>query len=98
MNPSCQILRMGAAGGAPGSLGNVANIALCGLSVIIAIGLAVMAGRRAAAVGRIEMTILFVVYGLVQGLQLISTGAILQAGSVALTWVSGVHLGMVVGL
>ncbi|KAK4691317.1 hypothetical protein P7C70_g9379, partial [Phenoliferia sp. Uapishka_3] len=57
VNPSCFIPRMHAAGGAEGSLGNIANIILCGLSVIIGIVLAVMAGRRAAAVGRVEMRI-----------------------------------------
>lgn len=98
VNPACMIPRMAAAGGASGSLGNVANIALCGVSVILAVVLAVLAGRRAAAVGRVEMRILFLMYALVQGAQLVDTGAFLRAGSTALTWVSAVHLGLVVGL
>lgn len=98
VNPACMIPRMAAAGGASGSLGNIANIAVCGLSVIIAVVLAVLAGRRAAAVGRVEMRILFLMYALVQGAHLVDTGAFLRAGSTALTWVSAVHLGLVVGL
>lgn len=89
---------MAATGGPSGALGNIANIVLCGLSVVIAIGLAVAAGRRAAAVGRVEMRIFFVMYALVQAAQLVDTGAFLRAGSTALTWVSAVHLGLVVGL
>ncbi|KAI5479279.1 chitin synthase export chaperone [Pseudohyphozyma bogoriensis] len=95
---SCYIPRMAAVGGQSGSLGNVANIALCGLSVLIALALAVMAGRRAAAVARVEMRIFFLMYALVQGAQLVDTGAFLRAGGTALTWVSAIHLGLVVGL
>lgn len=69
-----------------GQYGNVANIALCGLSVLIGVGLAIAAGRRAAAVGRVEMRVFFVLYALVQGAQLADTGALLRAGSLALTW------------
>jgi len=98
VNSACYISRMHITGGEPGSVGNVANIALCGVSVLIALALAVMAGRRAAAVGRVEMRVLFLMYALVQGAQLVDTGAILRMGSLALTWVSAVHLGLVVGL
>ena len=98
VNPSCSIPRMAAAGGASGSLGNIANIILCGLSFFIALYLAVAAGRRAAAVGRVEMRIFFAMYALVQAAQLVDTGAFLRAGGTALTWVSAVHLGLVVGL
>lgn len=90
---------MSAAGGQiPGSLGNIANIIACGLSIFIAIALAVLAGRRAAAVGRVEMRILFIVYGIVQAFNLVSTGAFLRAGSLSLVWISAIHLGLVVGL
>lgn len=98
VNPSCSIPRMSAAGGAPGSLGNIANIILCAISVLVGIFLAIQAGRRAAAVGRVEMRIFFLVYALVQAAQLVDTGAFLRAGGTALTWVSAVHLGLVVGL
>lgn len=98
VNPSCAIPRMAAAGGAPGSLGNIANIIVCGLSFFIGLALAIAAGRRAAAVGRQEMRLLFLVYALVQAFQLVATGAFLEAGSKALVWFSAVHLGLVVGL
>lgn len=98
VNPACIIPRMAAAGGADGNLGNVGNIAACGLSVLIAIGLAFAAGRRAAAVGRVEMRILFLLYALVKGAELVDTGGLLMAGSYALTWVSAVHVGLLVAL
>jgi hypothetical protein len=98
VNPACAIPRMGIAGGQPGSLGNIANIILCAISVLVAVGLAAACGRRIAAVGRSEMRTFFLVYGIVQVLNLLDTGGIFQAGSIALTWISGIHLGMVAGL
>ena len=86
VNSACYIPRMSATGGQPGSLGNIANIILCGIAVLLGIGLALAAVRRAAAVGRVEMTVLFGMYALVQGAQLADTGALLRAGSLALTW------------
>lgn len=77
---------MGAAGGQAGSLGNIANIITCGLSVLIGVGLALAAGRRVAAVGRVEMRVFFAMYALVQGAQLADTGGLLRAGSTAITW------------
>lgn len=76
----------------------MANIVLCSLSVITALILLVACGRRAAAVGRSEMRVFFAVYALVQLLNLLDTGGIFEAGSTALTWISGIHLGLVVGL
>ncbi|SGY38764.1 BQ5605_C003g02067 [Microbotryum silenes-dioicae] len=98
VRPSCYIPRMHAVGGQNGSLGNVANIAVCGLSVLIGIALCVMAGRRTAAVARKEMQVFLLMFCLVQGAQLADTGALLKVGSTALTWISGVHLGLLVGL
>ena len=98
VNPICAIPRMAIAGGLPGSLGNIANMVLCGLAVVIGLVLAVMAGKRAAAVGRVEVRILFVMFALVQLGQLVDTGAFLVAGGRPLVWVSAVHLGLVVGL
>lgn len=77
---------MEAAGGQAGSLGNIANIITCGLAVIIAVVLALAARRRQAAVGRVEMSVFFLMYALVQGAQLADTGALLRAGSLVLTW------------
>jgi len=97
VDASCAVPRMAAAGGASG-LGNIGNIVACGLSVLIAVGLALAAGRRAAAVGRVEMRVLFLMYALVKGAELVDTGGLLRAGSYALTWVSAVHVGLVVAL
>lgn len=97
INPACQILRMERAGGAPGSLGNIANIILCAIAVLVGLALATMASRRAAAVGKSEMTILAVVFVGLKALELLDTGAFFQAGGTALTVISSIHLGMVVG-
>lgn len=96
VNAACAIARMGRAGGQPGSLGNIAQIILCSISVIVALVLAAAAHRRTAAVGKSEMSILFVLYGLLQGLALLTTGAFLQAGAEPLTILSAIHLGLVV--
>ena len=77
---------MGAAGGQSGSLGNIANIAACGLAVIVAVALALAARRRQAAVGRVEISVFFLMYALVQGANLADTGGMLRAGSLVLTW------------
>lgn len=97
INPACSIPRMGAAGGASGNLGNIANIVLCSLSVIIALALAVLAGRRGAAVGRQEYRFLFFVYAVLQVLQLLDTGGIFAQASTALSIITAVHLGVLVG-
>ncbi|GAA5861883.1 hypothetical protein JCM1840_006863 [Sporobolomyces johnsonii] len=98
VDSSCFIPRAHYTNGEPGSLGNIANIILCGIAVLVALGLAAAALRRTAAVGRVEITILFLMYALVQGAQLADTGALMRAGSVALTWVTSVHVGLLVGL
>ncbi|KAH8918522.1 hypothetical protein BT69DRAFT_1225310 [Atractiella rhizophila] len=97
IRPECAIPRMGSAGGDPNSNGNVANIVLCAVSTIVALGLAVLAGRRMAAVARLEILLLFVIYALTCIFQLVDTGAFLRQGSTALVWVSGIHQGLVVG-
>lgn len=99
VNPACGINRMSVAGGQiPGSLGNIANIILCAISVLVGLGLATACSRRVAAVGRVEMRFFFTVFALVQVLQLLDTGGIFQAGSTVITWISGIHMGLVVGL
>ena len=86
MNSACYIPRAGFTGGLDGRLGNIANLILCGIAVLVGLGLAAAALRRTAAVGRVEITVLFVMYALVQGAQLADNSALLRAGSVALTW------------
>ena len=66
--------------------------------LIVAIALAVSCRRRAAAVGRIEMSTFFLFYGIVQALQFLDTGSIFQQGELAITVITAVHLGFVVGL
>ncbi|BGP22028.1 chitin synthase export chaperone [Rhodotorula toruloides] len=98
VDASCFIPRAGFVGGEPGYLGNIANLILCGIAVLVGLALAAAAIRRTAAVGRVEMTILFVMYAAVQGLQLADNSALLKQGSLALTWVTAVHVGMLVAL
>lgn len=97
VDAACYIRRMGAAGGASGSLGNIANIILCGIAVLVGLGLAAVTIRRYAAVGRVEMTVLCLMYAAVQALQLLDTGAIFRAGSNVLVWLTGAHIGLIVG-
>ncbi|KAK4047280.1 hypothetical protein OIO90_006241 [Microbotryomycetes sp. JL221] len=96
VNPACYIPRMEQVGGQAGSLGNIANLILCGLAVLIGIGLALAAVRRAAAVGRLEMAVLFVMYALVQGAQLADNSGLLRQGSLEIVWVTAVHVGLIV--
>ncbi|GAA5937737.1 hypothetical protein JCM3775_002116 [Rhodotorula graminis] len=98
VNAECYIPRASFVGGQDGYLGNIANLILCGLAVLVGLGLAAAALRRTAAVGRVEYTVLFVMYALVQGAQLADNSALLRAGSLALTWVTAVHVGLLVGL
>ncbi|GAA5856480.1 hypothetical protein JCM8547_008764 [Rhodosporidiobolus lusitaniae] len=95
---SCQISRASYTGGADGNYGNVANLALCGIAVLVGLGLAAAALRRSAAVGRTEITVFFILYAAVQGAQLADNSALLRAGSLALTWVTAVHVGLLVAL
>ncbi|GAA5971246.1 hypothetical protein JCM11641_008280 [Rhodosporidiobolus odoratus] len=98
VNAECFIPRAGYVGGADGRYGNLANLILCGIAVIAGLALAAAALRRNAAVGRVEITLFFVLYAIVQGLQLADNSALLRAGSLALTWVTAVHVGILVAL
>ncbi|GAA5841240.1 hypothetical protein JCM3766R1_001710 [Sporobolomyces carnicolor] len=98
VNAACYIPRAGFSGGESGRLGNIANLILCGIAVLAGLGLAAAALRRTAAVARVEITVLFVMYALVQGAQLADNSALLRAGSIALTWITAAHVGLLVGL
>lgn len=98
VDSSCYIPRAGFTGGESGRLGNIANLILCGIAVLVGLGLAAAALRRTAAVGRVEITVLFVMYALVQGAQLADNSALLRAGSIALTWITAAHVGLLVGV
>lgn len=95
---SCFIPRAGFVGGVSGRYGNIANLILCGIAVLVGVALAAAAVRRTAAVGRIEYTILFLMYALVQGAQLADNSGLLRQGSLAISWVTAVHTGLLVGL
>lgn len=58
----------------------------CGIAVLVGVALAAAAVRRTAAVGRVEYTILFLMYALVQGAQLADNSGLLRQGSLAISW------------
>lgn len=58
----------------------------CGIAVLVGLGLAIGAVRRTAAVGRVEYTVLFLMYAIVQGLQLADNSGLMQQGTVAISW------------
>ncbi|BGP53280.1 hypothetical protein JCM8202v2_000839 [Rhodotorula sphaerocarpa] len=97
-NNACYVPRAGFVGGANGYYGNLANLILCGIAVLVGLGLAIGAVRRTAAVGRVEYTVLFLMYAIVQGLQLADNSGLMQQGTVAISWVTAVHTGFLVGL
>lgn len=76
-------------------LGNIANIIACALSLIVTLGLIYLAHRRKAAVGRVELRTLLMVYALSLPFNAISTGSFLQQGSRPLVVITAVHAGIV---
>ncbi|CAA7264959.1 unnamed protein product [Cyclocybe aegerita] len=94
INPECGIPRINH----DGSIGNVANIAVCGASVLFVAALIWLCNRRKAAVGRIELRTFLTLYLLTLPLQLLTTGAVLEQGSTALVVLTGIHAGAVVAL
>lgn len=98
VRPECSIPRMGAAGGVDGRVGNVPNILLCSLSFFFSLALAIRAGRRVAAVARLEIFILFLLYSLTCLFQLFDTGSFLKQGEKSIVWLTGIHQGLIVGL
>ncbi|KAH9811019.1 chitin synthase III catalytic subunit-domain-containing protein [Melampsora americana] len=96
LNPKCTIPRMASVGGQEGSVGNVANIILCSISIIIPLVICRFVARRRAAVGRVEMIVLLLIYALCSLFQLLDTGAILRQGSRAIVWITALHQTLVV--
>ncbi|KAF8703666.1 hypothetical protein AX14_014155 [Amanita brunnescens Koide BX004] len=94
VNPHCGIPRVGY----HGSIGNVANIALCGVSIIFVSWLIFLCNRRKAAVGRIEHRAFLIIYLLTLPFQLITTGSFLEQGSTPLVALTAIHAGLVVAL
>ncbi|EIW69847.1 hypothetical protein M231_00980 [Tremella mesenterica] len=88
---NCEIAHVGHRG----SIGDVALIVLSALSVLVAVGLTYAASRRKAAVGRMELRLLLIVFGLHSVFQLLTMSSIFEQGSTALSILSSIHLGFV---
>lgn len=94
INPECGAFKAGARG----SLGNIANMIVCGVSMIVVALLIVITTRRRAAVGRSEFRIFLILYFLSLPFQLLTTGAVLQQGSTALVVLTAIHAGIIAAL
>lgn len=94
INPQCGIPRLGH----DGSIGNVANIAVCGASILFVALLIFLCNRRKAAVGRLELRSFLIVYLLTLPFQLLTTGSILEQGSTALVVLTAIHAGLIAAL
>ncbi|KAJ3731516.1 chitin synthase III catalytic subunit [Lentinula guzmanii] len=92
VNPSCGIPRVGS----NGSVGNIGNIVVCALSMIVVIALISLTERRKAAVGRVELRNLLVMYFITLPFQLITNGSLLEQGSTVLVVLTAIHAALVV--
>jgi hypothetical protein len=66
--------------------------------MIVVAGLIVLTSRRKAAVGRVELRLFLSLYFLTLPFQILTTGAFLQQGSLALVVLTAIHAGLVVAL
>lgn len=102
INPKCGIaptfFSSSTVDGPSPSLGNIANILATGISFLLTLAFIFLAHRRKAAVGRIEIRALLALYAISLPLQLVTTGAFLQQGSMGLVVVTAIHAGVVVAL
>ncbi|KXN86851.1 Chitin synthase export chaperone [Leucoagaricus sp. SymC.cos] len=94
VNPRCGIPRVGH----DGSVSNVANIAACGVSILVTALLIFLCNRRKAAVGRWELRTFLVVYLITLPFQILTNGSLLPQGSTALVVLTAIHAGLVVAL
>ncbi|KAJ3783071.1 chitin synthase III catalytic subunit [Lentinula aff. detonsa] len=94
VNPSCGIPRVGS----NGSVGNIGNIVVCALSMIVVIALISLTERRKAAVGRVELRNLLVMYFITLPFQLITNGSLLEQGSTVLVVLTAIHAALVATL
>ncbi|KAL7422672.1 hypothetical protein Q5752_001963 [Cryptotrichosporon argae] len=88
---SCEIARAG-----HGSKGDIALMVVSALSLLIAAALAAHATKRRAAVGRVELRTLFVLYGVLCALQLVDMSSVLEQGSTGIIIVSAIHTALFV--
>ncbi|KAJ4001934.1 chitin synthase III catalytic subunit [Lentinula boryana] len=94
VNPSCGIPRAGS----NESIGNIGNILVCALSMIVVIVLIILTERRKAAVGRVELRNLLVMYFITLPFQLITNGSLLEQGSTVLVVLTAIHAALVATL
>lgn len=94
VNPQCGIPRLGH----DGSISNVANIAACGVSILVVLALIFLCSRRKAAVGRWELRTFLIVYLITLPIQIVTNGSLLPQGSTALVVLTAIHAGLVVAL
>jgi len=78
-----------------GRFGNFANIIVCVLCMLLSIYLSQRANRRRAAVGRIEIRAMLVLYAVSLAFQAITTASILEQGSLPLLILTALHAGVV---
>jgi len=91
INPSCGIERVGN----DGSVGNIANIVACALSMVVVVGLILLTERRKAAVGRVELRNMLVLYFLTLPFQLMANGSLLIQGSTGLVVLTAINAALV---
>ncbi|WWD20566.1 hypothetical protein CI109_105042 [Kwoniella shandongensis] len=91
---NCEIARVGQRG----SSGDIALIVLSAVSLILALVLVFTASRRKAAVGRVELRLLLIVYGIHSALQLLTMSSLLEQGSKGLAILSSIHVAFVATL
>ncbi|OXB39443.1 hypothetical protein J007_00811 [Cryptococcus neoformans] len=89
---NCEIARIGQRG----SSGDIALIVLSALAVLIASLFVFRASRRWAAVGRAELRLLFVAFGVRSALQIVTMTSLLKQGSKGLVVVSAIHIAIIV--
>ena len=74
-----------------------ALIVLAALSLIVALGLHWLAGKRNAAVGRVEIRLLLLAYALNSAFTIITMTSLLEQGSTALAILSAIHVAIIAG-
>jgi len=79
-------------------LGDIAQILACVVSLVITLFLVLLAHRRKAAVGRVELRSFLMLYAVTLPFNAITTGAFLRQGGTPLTVITAIHAGLVVAL
>lgn len=93
INIDCGIPKSG-----DGRLGNIANMVVCGVSIIVTAILVLQVSRRRAAVGRVELRTFLLFYILSLALQIVTTGSVLQQGGTPITVLTAIHAAVVASM